>query len=252
LRLSGADPYFWAEDRQSGGIIAELRLIEFAPDIPGVPRENSVWEINMEFTLQGADDWTLPIVRQYFETAESGFPYISCPDQLRPATAFSDSWWVIYSPNYDGGVIVEGYLIEQWRERQRKLLALWSVLGILLFYFFAFSGFWLMLVIAMMAWLALAFAVVWLNTRSTFAKRIWVTFPEELTNALGNGAAVLASQQADHNRKRALPDFIGQATGKIGGTVIEIVAGTAAGKLSEIALDEAFKSLAQQLLRKSG
>jgi hypothetical protein len=204
----------------------------------------------MGFVSQCPDDWVLPIVRQYFETAVSGFPYINCPDELRPATASLDSWWVIYAPNYGGGVIVEGYRIEQWRERQRKLLVLWSILGLFLFYFCAFSGSWLILAIVLITWLALVPAAGWLTARSIFAKREWVIFPEKLANALQNGAATIAGQQAEEHRKQALPDIIGHVTGKVGGAVVETLVGKAAGQFSEITLEEAFKRLAQQLLHK--
>jgi hypothetical protein len=30
-----------------------------------------------------------------FQTAQSGFPYIACPDELRPKSASADSWWVM-------------------------------------------------------------------------------------------------------------------------------------------------------------
>lgn len=204
----------------------------------------------MGSTPQDTDDWFLPIVRQYFQTAAEGFPYINCPDELRPATASLDSWWVIYAPNYSGGVIVEGYLIEQWRERQRKLLVLWSILGLFLFYFFALSALWLTLAIVLIIWLALIPAAGWLTARFIFAKREWVRFPEKLTNALHSGAAIIARQQAAEHRGEVLPDVMGRVTGKIGGALVETLAGKAVGQLSEIMLEDVFKSLARQLQRK--
>jgi hypothetical protein len=201
----------------------------------------------MESSQQGADDWVLPIVRQYFQTAGSGFPYIDCPDELRPTTATGDIWWVIYAPNYAGGIIVEGYLIEQWRERQRIFLAVWFALGILLFYLCMYWGSWLIAAIALISWIGLAVAAGWFARRSMFAGREWVIFPETLITALYGGAAAMETRRASEHRKQALPDALGQVTGKIGGAVVETFAGKAVGQISEIALEKAFKNMAEQL-----
>lgn len=194
------------------------------------------------------DDWVCPLVREYLQTAASGFPYIDCPDDLRPPGSFPDSWWVIYAPNHNGGFIVEGYLIEQWGERQRKFLFFWSALGLFLFYLFIFSSWWLVLVIVLPAWLALAPAASWFLGRSTFAKREWIEFPQPLRDALQNGVALLAKRQAEEHRKQALSEAVSQIAGKFGGVFVEGIVGKAAGSLSEVAIEKALKGLAERLV----
>jgi hypothetical protein len=204
-------------------------------------------ELKMELIRPDIGDGFSPLVRTYLKTAESGYPYIDCPDQLRPQWASPDSWWVIYAPSYSGGIIVEGYLIEHWRKRQRVFLLFWSGLALLLFYFFVLSGLGLALIIVLPAWIAVLPVASWFATKRIFAEREWVAFPQQLSNALQSGAACVAKQQTEEHRKQAVSEGIGRAAGKIGGLLVENAAGKAAGSVSEVAIENAFKGLAERL-----
>src|SRR5512139_2735434 len=122
---------------------------------------------------QDADGWVAPIVRQYLQTSASGFPYITCPDELRPRFASVDSWYVIYAPTHYCGAVVDGYLVDAWSEQQRKWVAIWSLLGVLvppLALAALVQGSWLIAIALAVGWLALLPAAAWLRARSIFAR----------------------------------------------------------------------------------
>jgi hypothetical protein len=206
--------------------------------------------LNMNRNLRDDDDWVFPIVRQYFQTAQSGFPYIACPDELRPKSASADSWWVIYAPSYDGGVVVEGYLIRVARATEQTvhlLVHIWNS-GIL-----SCCVFRLVVVLGCCHWGCLDGAIAadgQAQREAEVCKTRWVFFPEKLSAALEMGGEIIAKRKAEEHRTNALREGIGKAAGKVAGGIVETVAGKAVGQLSEMAVEEAFKHLAHQLLRK--
>lgn len=191
--------------------------------------------------------WTSPLVRQYFQTAAGGAPYIACPDELRPASASPDSWWVIYCPNFDGGVIVEGYKIDEWRDRQRTFATLWTIAGLVSYY------------VAIQRWeWFLAFLIVWISGffvggyllgRSSFGGRTWVAFPQELQEALRTRGDLNSKANIKTGRKEAISDAIGRVAGAVSGLLVEAAAGKGAAKVSEMAVEAACKALARQIMK---
>jgi hypothetical protein len=114
-----------------------------------------------------------------------------------------------------------------------------------------FSGLWWFWAAAIgVAWMALLLLTGRLSAKLRFAKREWVFFPEKLSAALEMGGEIIAKRKAEEHRTNALREGIGKAAGKVAGGIVETVAGKAVGQLSEMAVEEAFKHLAHQLLRK--
>lgn len=188
------------------------------------------------------DDWKRPIVRQYFDTAKSGVPYISCPDALRPVDSVPDTWWIIWAPGFDGGVITEGYRIEMWQSRLQKLVVFWFIALLLIYYELAFGGYVGLALISILAGIILLFLTSMVLARSMFASRAWVAFPAELTEALRSHSESTNEKDKASRKKEALKEGAARIVGAAGGFLIEAAAGKAAGKISEMAFEGACKA----------
>jgi hypothetical protein len=201
-------------------------------------------------------DWTTPLVRQYFQTGRSGFAYLDCPDELRPPDVFPDTWWVIYAPGYDGGFIIEGYLIDEWRYRQQTFVTFWLIAGVLVGYPPALGlqfGFVLAFIII---WFAVLFFGSYLLSRSLFANRVWVAFPAQLQEALQAQRDLETKEEKKDRKREAISDTIGRVVGAASGFLVETAIGTAsaqagkvAGKASEMLVEAACKALAHRMMK---
>jgi hypothetical protein len=186
---------------------------------------------------------------EYYRSAACGFPYINCPDELRPSGAFPDSWWVIYAPDLRGGFIVEGYLIEQTLSIEKKLLTCWCIVGL--------PGYVILLACLHFVWLLAGF-VFWVATyllvasflrrKRLMTNRIWVAFPPELVAALQAAGEIVKKEAASAQRKQKIGDGIGKIAGGVSGVLVEAGLGKAAGKASELAVEAAFKRLADKAM----
>jgi len=192
--------------------------------------------------------WTEPLVRQYMQTAASGFPYIRCPDELRPSSASADSWWVIYAPNADGGAIIEGFRIDELRWRQRMLFIAWCLVGLLIYYELSFGHYFGWALAFVICWVLVLLLSTYILTRLLLTGRVWIHFPLAFREALRVTQKRRMKAETSERRKEAVGDGFGRFVGGVSGLLIEISAGKAAGKVSEMAVEAACKALARQIM----
>jgi hypothetical protein len=186
---------------------------------------------------------------EYDRSAACGFPYINCPDELRPSGAFPDSWWVIYAPDLRGGFIVEGYLIEQTLSVEKKLLAGWCTVGLIGYLILLAGLHFVWLLAGFVLWVAAYLLVAsLLRRRRLMTNRTWVAFPPELVAALQTTGEIVRKEAASAERRHKIGDGIGKIAGGVSGMLIEAGLGKAAGKASEIAVEAAFKRLAENAM----
>jgi hypothetical protein len=196
--------------------------------------------------MQAGNDltsWTDSYVAEYLQTAQSGFPYISCPDELRPSSASIDSWWVIYAPSVTGGAIVEGVRIEQWRIIQQRVLIFWGLIGLVVFYGLAFGGY---------LWGLFLFGIFWISVlplggyvllRRGLSNSRWIHFPSELSIALQQWTKQTEEDESRRYRRKTVTEGVGKMGAGVVGVLVEAAAGKAVGKASEIAVEAAYKAL---------
>ena len=195
------------------------------------------------------NNWTDPLVRQYFETAQSGFPYITCPDELRPLNEIVDSWWVIYAPGITGGVIVEGVRIDQWRTLQQRLVIIWCLIGLVL-YMLAFGLPFGWIIVFAIVWISMLFLSSYLFGNTILADRAWIPFPPALQEALRRGNELRETGKANDRRTEQASEGFGRIAGGVTGFFVEASVGKAAGKFSEMAIEAACKALAEKILHR--
>jgi hypothetical protein len=198
---------------------------------------------------RSSDDALRTIVNAYFQSASSGFPYINCPNELKPAAAFPDTWWVIYAPNFQGGFVIEGYHIEEWRHRFSTYLLL---LGISALVFWYFGGMYLYIYLMdAIGWWVVPLAAVgvpavlfaagrifsWIFVRPVLKRSEWREFPDSLQRALAGEDARIANDQQKVLGRNIFTMAVTRTLGFAGGQMVGAVAGHAAEKLSESVIE---------------
>jgi hypothetical protein len=198
---------------------------------------------------QASMDWTAPLVEQYFQSAAKGIAYIDCPAELRPSHAYPDSWWVIYAPDFHGGTVVEGYLIDDTLSSEKSILTLWYFVGLVGWTIVIASGSFLWIIGGILFWVSAVFLTFYFGRRRRFVtNRQWIAFPIEFTSALRICGKRLEDAKAKVQRKHTISENVGRIAGGLSGLLIEPSLGKAAGKATEMAVEAAFKHLAEKVM----